>query len=148
MRVRDLMCPHVSCCTPDTSLRDAALTIADGDCALLPVVSPGNRKQVVGVLTDRDIVRGAVARGKDPDQTSVADCMSRPLPSIHQDISLEDCCESMEAAKAPRILVVNEHGELCGIISHIDVVLQLGPNYVDEGVFEFTPPLREAPFVP
>jgi CBS domain-containing protein len=141
------MCFNPACCTPETSLREAAQMMEQCDCGAIPVVAAQDRKRPVGVITDRDIVCRAVAEGKDLSHTRVEDCMSTPLATIHPDSSIEDCCEAMERAKIRRMLVIDEDGELCGIVAQADVALRLQPDWAAEVVREVSRPTREASLV-
>jgi CBS domain-containing protein len=140
MRVKDLMCTSPACCTPETSLRDAARLMNECDCGAIPVVEADSGKMPIGVITDRDIVCRAVAQGRHPNQTTVAQCMSRPLATINEENSIEECCEAMEAGKVRRMLVVNDSGELCGIVSQADIALRLEPDFAAEVVRECSEP--------
>jgi CBS domain-containing protein len=143
MLVRDIMHFDPACCTPDTSLRQAAQMMERCDCGAIPVVAANDRKRPIGVITDRDIVCRAVAQGIDLSRGTVADCMSSRLETIHEDSSIEDCCENMERAQVRRMLVVNDDGELCGIVSQADVALRLQPDWAAEVVREVSRPPRE-----
>jgi len=114
------------------------------DCGAIPVVDANNRKHAVGVVTDRDIVCRVVAQGRDVTQTKVGDCMSRPLATIHEDSDIADCCEAMETARVRRLLVVDDDGNLCGVVSQADLALRLQPDDTAEVVREVSRPTREA----
>lgn len=147
MRIKDFMSVSPACCTPETSLREAAGLMHECDCGAIPVVDADTGKMPIGVITDRDIVCRAVAQGRDPNQTKVAQCMSRPLATINQGNSIEECCEAMEAAKVRRMLVVNDDGELCGIVSQADVALRMDPDHAAEVVRECSEPTLAASLV-
>ncbi|MBV8655124.1 MAG: CBS domain-containing protein, partial [Candidatus Eremiobacteraeota bacterium] len=63
------MTENVESVREDDSLQTAAERLAQHDVGALPVCDERNRLQ--GIITDRDIVVGAVARGKDPAKTTV-----------------------------------------------------------------------------
>jgi CBS domain-containing protein len=147
MQVKDLMSPNPACCTPDTSLKDVALMMCDCDCGAIPVVESGNRKKPVGMITDRDIACRAVAQGKDPATTAAGECMSQPLATIRADSSMEACCDAMEAAKVRRMLVVDDKGALCGIVSQADIALRTDEDHTAEVVRECSERTREASLV-
>jgi CBS domain-containing protein len=144
MQVKDLMCAHPACCTPETSLREAAKLMCDCDCGAIPVVDSESRREPVGIITDRDIVCRAVAPGHDPEKTAVDQCMSRRLTTIGLESSIESCCEAMEEAKVRRMLVVDDDGRLCGIVAQADVALRLDPDYTAEVVREVSERTPEA----
>ena len=147
MKVKDLMSFHPHCCTPQTTLRDAAQMMCDCDCGALPVVEYGDRDRPIGIITDRDIACRAVAKGKDPMKTLVDDCMSKHLSTIDQDASIEECCNAMERSKIRRMLVVNGKGQLCGIVSQADVALRMAEDQAAELVREVSQPTEEPSLV-
>jgi len=74
MQVQDLMTQCVETVRENDSLRDAAWKMKDADAGFIPVTNGDG--QVVGVLTDRDIVMRAVAQGTTPKELRVSDVMS------------------------------------------------------------------------
>jgi CBS domain-containing protein len=147
MQVRDVMSFQPHCCTPESSIRDAAQMMCESDCGAIPVVDPDDRKKPVGIITDRDIACRAVAKGKDPVTTTVGDCMSSRLAIIHQDSSLEDCCAEMEEFKIRRLLVVDDRGRLCGIVAQADIALRMAEHETAEVVREVSQPTEAASLV-
>jgi CBS domain-containing protein len=147
MQVRDIMSFHPHCCTPDTSLRDAAQLMCDCDCGAIPVVENGDRERPVGIITDRDIACRAVAKGKDPMTTTVRECMSTHLSTVNENCSIEDCCNAMERSKIRRMLVTNDKGLLCGIVSQADIALRMAEEQAAELVREVSQPTEEPSLV-
>jgi len=143
MKVKDIMSFQPHCCTPESSLRDAAQMMCDWDCGAIPVVEEGDRKKPVGIITDRDIACRAVAKGKDVTSTTVGDCMTSHLTTVDQESSIEDCLNAMERAKIRRMLVVNGRGELCGIVSQADIALRMAEEQAAELVREVSQPTEE-----
>jgi CBS domain-containing protein len=66
MKAQELMRKSPACCTPESSVREAARLMLEHDCGCIPVVEKGTRR-LVGVVTDRDIACRCVAEGKGPD---------------------------------------------------------------------------------
>jgi CBS domain-containing protein len=120
MQAKEIMSSDPQCCTPDDTLRDAALMMADNDCGCLPVVQDKAGKRVIGVLTDRDIAVRGVARGKTPD-SKVNDVMS-PAPAC---CSAEDDVEVVEKImidkQVRRVPVVDGGGRVVGMIAQADL---------------------------
>ncbi len=121
MKVKEIMTSNPVCCTPDSSLREAAKLMCDHDCGEIPVVDNQSSKKVKGVITDRDITCRSVALGKNPLEMKVQDCFSNPAVTVKPDDSLEHCCRLMEEKQIRRIPVVDQDGCCCGIISQADI---------------------------
>ncbi|HTD27862.1 MAG TPA: CBS domain-containing protein [Xanthomonadaceae bacterium] len=121
MNLKSVMTPKPACCIPQTALRGIAHLMKERDCGLIPVVDTLDTLRPIGTITDRDIAMRIVATGKDPAEATAADCMTSPCVTIEVDRSLRDCCELMEAHMLRRMLVVDDDGKLCGIVSLADV---------------------------
>ena len=82
-----------------------------------------DREQVVGIFTERDILRRVVAPGKDPATTLVRDVMTTPVAFCRPETSLAEC-RSVMTAKRIRHLPVIERERLCGIVTIGDLMAQ------------------------
>ena len=120
-RAKDIMTPSPQCCTGETTLNEVANLMVEADCGEIPVTDSSNR--LVGVITDRDIVCRAVAKGKNPSAVTAAEIMSEPVVCVTEDSSLEDVMAVMEENQIRRVPVVDASGCCCGIISQADVAL-------------------------
>lgn len=78
--------------------------------------------EIVGIVTDTDIVRKAVAEGKDLARLTLADIMSTPLASIESVRSAHDA-QDMMADLGTRHLVVRKGGTIVGLISARDLLV-------------------------
>jgi CBS domain-containing protein len=121
MKVREIMTVDPACCTPETSLREAAKMMVDNDCGCLPVVEDEKSMKPVGTITDRDICCRTVAEGKNPLEMKAGDCMSSPVVTISEDADVGDCCRVMEEKQVRRVPVVDERGSCCGIVAQADI---------------------------
>ena len=144
MQVREIMSADVKCCTPQTTIQEAAQFMLACDCGAIPVVDPGDHTKAVGIVTDRDIVCRAVAEGKNAGETMVSECMSDELTTILPEADVQECCDIMEKAKLRRLLVADRNGDLCGIVAQADIALHLSRNTTAELVKEVSEPTEEA----
>ncbi|MFW6060769.1 MAG: CBS domain-containing protein [Phycisphaeraceae bacterium] len=121
MQARDFMTEAVYCCTPETSLRDVARTMAERDVGCLPVVSDQDSRKLIGMLTDRDIVTRTLAQDRNPWELSAGDCMTGEIFTVHPDTSEEELCELMEQKQVRRVAVVDDQNICHGIVSQADI---------------------------
>jgi CBS domain-containing protein len=121
MNVNQLMTPDPACCTPATTVQDAARMMMQYDCGEIPVVETRDSRRLVGVVTDRDIVSRSVAAGDNPLDATVARCMSTPVITVRPETSLEECLAVMEQHRIRRVPVVDGDNICCGIVSQADV---------------------------
>lgn len=132
MRVADVMARKLVTVGPDDSLRHAAELMADNKVSGLPVVENG---KLVGVLTESDFVELSTGQGRrrwvdvlfgraqaQNEATRVGDLMTASPVTIAPDRRLRDAGRLMLDARVKRLPVVDEHGNLLGIISRADVL--------------------------
>jgi CBS domain-containing protein len=110
-----------ACCTPDTSLREVARFMVENDCGCIPVVDGIETRRPIGTITDRDITSRTVARGKNPLKMKARDAMTHSCITTTADTDAKTCCEIMESNKIRRVVVVDEDGRCCGIVSQGDL---------------------------
>jgi CBS domain-containing protein len=112
-KVKDIMTESPFMAEPEESIRDVAKRMREVDCGVLPVGSP---EEVVGIITDRDIVLRVVAEGKDPAKTHVRDVMTKRVHCCEENDSLCDAAEEMRKRDVAR-LVVTRGKKATGIIT-------------------------------
>lgn len=122
MNVEELMTPNLEVCAPDTTLADAAMRMWHNDCGTLPVTDGSGR--VLGMITDRDICMGLATRQQSPDSVRVSDVMSGSVCACAPGDEVHTAMDKMAEAKVRRLPVVNEQGELCGVLSLNDIILR------------------------
>jgi CBS domain-containing protein len=120
-RVKDVMIDKVISVDSSSTLAEAAQLMRDGNIGVLPVVEGGRLR---GLLTDRDIVIRAVARGADARVTRVADCATTEVVSAKPEWSAEDASEAMARHQIGRLPVVDEGGRLVGIVTLSSLALR------------------------
>lgn len=136
MRVKDIMTGSPTFCVPDTVLQAAARMMCDSDCGEIPVLENSRTMRPVGVITDRDIACRAVAQGKNPREVKVYEFMSAPAIAVSAEISVDECVEILEKNHIRRVVVVDETGRCCGIVSQADIAIKCGAQRTGELVRE------------
>ena len=117
-QIRDVMTSNPECVNEKDSLRDVARIMKDRDTGVVPVV---NGRKIVGLITDRDIVVRGLAEGKNLDNASVSELMTKQVRTVREDASVNDALELMNSAEVRRVAVVNSSDELVGIVSLGDI---------------------------
>jgi CBS domain-containing protein len=119
MFVRQLMTRDVECCTPTDSLDMAAKVLWDHDVGCVPVCDEG---KVVGMVTDRDLCMASYTQGCAMRESMVASCMSSTVFSCGPQTRLEEALRLMGEHQVRRLVVMNDEGQLLGVLSMNDVV--------------------------
>ncbi len=121
IRCRDIMTTSVRTATREHTLTEVAAMMRDGDMGSVPVAENG---KLVGIVTDRDIVVRSVAVGRGPD-TSVAEAMTTDIFSVKPDDFVFEAIRLMGDKQVRRVPVVDENGNLAGIIAIADIALEM-----------------------
>lgn len=146
VRCRDIMTRDVTVATRDTTLQEVAQMMRDEDTGVIPVVERqdapllasdakpeetpriNNRirsnGRLVGLITDRDIVVRALSEGRDAREVRAEEIMTNDLHSAHPNDRVIDAIRTMGDKQVRRIPVVDDQGNLRGIISMADVALE------------------------
>lgn len=104
---------------PSTSVSGAAKAMRAARVGSL-FVKKG--KQLVGIVTDTDIVRRAVATGKPLGKLTVEKIMTKPICTIEGSQSVDDA-QDMMGDLGVRHLAVTQGGEIVGVLSVRDVLM-------------------------
>ena len=120
MQVREVMNTDIRTVAPDALITDVARMMREGDFGVVPVC---RGTEVLGMVTDRDIVVRAVADGKDISQCRVQDVMTTDVLSCHENDDVEEVSRLMSDRQVRRIVVLDAAGKLCGIVSLGDLAL-------------------------
>jgi signal-transduction protein with cAMP-binding, CBS, and nucleotidyltransferase domain len=124
------MVPVKSCMVPlekivkvdrDVSVKTAAEMMRDNGIGSIFITSG---EEIIGILTDTDLVRRVVAAGADPLTTTVEKIMSAPIASIEGNRTLLDANDVM-AKEHIRHLGITKDGKMAGMISVRDLVVFL-----------------------
>ncbi len=106
--------------TPEQSIAEAVGELSVKRIGSLVVSSDGG-KTLIGILSERDIVRRLGERGPEALQLKVAELMTKEVKTIGSDMTAQDALEIMSAGRFRHLPVVDE-GTLSGVISIGDVV--------------------------
>jgi CBS domain-containing protein len=138
-KVREVMTDRPRCVTPDTPLNQVAELMEAENVGSIPILEG---EQVTGVVTDRDIVVRAVAKGKDPRGMPVREIASGDLVTVNRDHDLSAALELMTAHQVRRLPVVDDENRLVGILAQADVAMEAREKAVGEMLEGISQPER------
>jgi CBS domain-containing protein len=121
VRVKEVMTTDPLTVGVDATLEDAAKSMENSGCGCVLVEHGG---KIVGIVTERDIVRRVAAKGLRLRITRVRAIMSSPLIVIGPDATVEEALRVMANRHVRRLPVVAEN-ELEGIVSLVDIASAL-----------------------
>ncbi len=103
MQIRELMTTEVITCKPSDTLAHAAQLMRKENIGSCPVVSGD---ELVGIITDRDITVRAVARGIDPNSSTVQEFMTPAPVTGDPYMSAEDAMRIMSNNQIRRLPIL------------------------------------------
>jgi len=140
MKVEDVMTRDVEFCTLETNLATAAMQMWNRDCGVLPVVD--DQRKVIGMITDRDICMKAATNHQDIAAIRVEELISDPIHTCKLDADIREALETLQRALVRRLPVVNDEGQIEGIVSVSDIL-----RHSSEKVDKVTPGVTYADVV-
>ena len=122
VKAQDIMTRDPSCVTPETPAREAARIMKDEDVGAVPVIKGDGSRSLVGLVTDRDIAIRVVADGNGTDVPVRQVMTGDRIATADADTDLDRIMDTMASEKVRRLPIVDERGDLVGIVSQADVV--------------------------
>jgi CBS domain-containing protein len=119
MECSNLMKRDVECCGLDDTVEHVAARMAERGIGFIPVCDAGG--EMVGTLTDRDIVLRVVATGRLAAQTPVSEVFTREVIGCSEADELAVAEALMSRHKKSRIVCFDARGKLSGVISLSDI---------------------------
>lgn len=113
---------------PDTTVADAAKSMARNDVGAVLVVDKG---EIRGILSERDVVSRVVAEGRDPRTTKVSEVATSEVVTADVNVHVRECAELLRDRRI-RHLPVTRNDKPAGILSSRDFFA-----YVVEGLERF-----------
>jgi CBS domain-containing protein len=113
-----LMATSLATIQSDRSLRASAELMREKRIGSLLTIEAG---EIVGIVTERDLVWKGLAGNRDPDSAHVSAVMSSPLLGIDVNRTIRDASKAM-AEQGVRHLAVTESGKIVGVLSIRDLV--------------------------
>ena len=120
MVIKDIMSDPAVVVHKSFSISDTAGIMRENNIGAVPVVDSDDK--IIGIVTDRDIVIRATARGLNPDTTKISDIMSENVSCVSPDTDIDEVADKMSRDKVRRIPVV-DNGIVMGVVALSDVAL-------------------------
>ena len=149
LQVRHAMTEAPKTLGPGRTAGDAAGLMAQFDFGAVPVT---DGDELVGVVTDRDLVVRVLANRQDPNAVTLGEIATKEVTTVTPDTELAEARGVMERARVRRLPVVKQ-GALVGMLSLGDVAVALSSErQVGEALKEIsespsTTSLNEGPTV-
>ena len=131
MRVKDCMgIKQVVQATPETNLQQIAELMNQNHVGCIPICQ---QQEVVGLVTDRDIVTRGIASKLDFNSTKVSDIMNTKIIKTTPDTQVNDALQTMKKNQIRRLPVI-QNDKIVGILSMGDIAVSLDEKKVGEAL--------------
>lgn len=114
MKIKDCMCNNIYYCLPNSTVTDCAKIMDQKHVGCIPVCD--DQKNLVGIVTDRDITLRCIANNKDCNATKVSDIMTCNVCSCNLNDDVETAENKMAENQVRRIPIV-DNNKVVGIIT-------------------------------
>ncbi len=104
----------------EQSVIEAVRLMTEFNIGAVPVLRGG---ELVGIFSERDLMRRVVAGGRSPGMTKVGEVMTAKPKTISADTEIDDCIVLMREAGFRHLPVV-EGDKLKGVVSLRDIMLR------------------------
>jgi len=123
MKIKEIMTHTVEIIHPSDTLQNAAEKMRNHNVGFLPVYNGG---ELIGVLTDRDIVVRGMAKGADPRTMLSWEMITSPAIYCFEDQSVDDAIDLMHDNQIRRLVILNRTTkQLAGVISLGDLAINV-----------------------
>ena len=112
----------VFCLSNDMVIKAAKLMKSE-NVGSIPVVENEQNQELIGIVTDRDLVLKIVAKGLDATATQVEAAMTHKVVTCLADDDLQKVMDTMSRHQLRRIPVINKNKKILGMISQADVAI-------------------------
>lgn len=117
--VRHAMSESPQTASPEMNTADAAGLMKQFDVGVIPVAEG---EELIGLVTDRDIVVRVVAERKDPMSVKLSDIATKAAVTVSPDTRISEARDLMAEHKVRRLPVVKAE-KLVGIVSMGDLAM-------------------------
>lgn len=125
MRVKDLMATSVTSVRPETSIEQVARQMKQENIGAVPVCN--DRGEILGIITDRDIVIRSVSNQNGPQYAK--DIMTKNIVAADPNMDTHQAALLMAKYQVRRLPVL-ENNQIVGMLAMADIARK--PIYVDE----------------
>ena len=123
MNVGSICTRNVAIVEAANTLQRAAMLMREHHVGALVVVQcTESAQEVVGIITDRDLVVEAMAGGADAEMVRVSEVCARTLVTVPTTAGIEEAVAALHQRGVRRLLVVTPEGGLAGVVSFDDLL--------------------------
>jgi CBS domain-containing protein len=124
-KCNEVMTKNPVCCLPNDMVAKVAKSMKRKNIGSIPVIENEKNRKLVGIVTDRDLTLGIVAKELDAKSTKVEEVMTRKVVTCRAEDDLQKALDAMSEHQLRRIPVVDMDNKILGIIAQADVATRV-----------------------
>jgi CBS domain-containing protein len=109
---------HIVATSPTATVRQATWLMNEHSIGSLLVTSSDT---LVGIFTERDVLRRVVAEGRSPEETLISDVMTREVTCCSPETPVEEVADLMRRRRVRHVPVLDHDGRIVGMVSIGDI---------------------------
>jgi CBS domain-containing protein len=107
---------------PEATVADTVKLMAEAEIGAIAVKAG---KKIVGVFTERDLLKRVVAAGRDPDATAIAEVMTKDVVSVLDSTSVAKAAAVMRHHRMRHLVIVDAGGDYVGMLAQRHLLYDL-----------------------
>jgi len=108
--------------TPEVSVRETVQLMSD---AQIGAIAVRQGAAIVGLFTERDLLKRVVAEGLDPETTPVRDVMTTDIVTVYDSTSVATAVAAMRAHRMRHLVIVDRAGNYLGLLAQRHLLYDL-----------------------
>jgi CBS domain-containing protein len=120
-KCKKVMTKDPVCCLPNDFVVSVAKLMKRENIGSVPVIDNVQTRNLIGIITDRDLAISVVAESRNAKTTKVVEVMKQKVVSCFVDDSLQKAMDAMSENQIRRIPIVDKDNKIQGILSQADV---------------------------
>jgi CBS domain-containing protein len=108
--------------TPEVSVRETVQLMAD---AQIGAIAVRQGAAIVGLFTERDLLKRVVAEGLDPETTPVRDVMTTDIVTVYDSTPVATAVAAMRTHRMRHLVIVDRAGNYLGLLAQRHLLFDL-----------------------
>lgn len=105
---------------PDSTVSEIADLMDLEDIGAVPILD--DSYLLLGIVSERDIVRKLVKNGRDSDLVTAKDIMTKNIITVKKDTTLGEAVKLMKVSNIRHLPIIDEDKKIVNFISHRDIM--------------------------
>ena len=124
-KCKKVMTKDPVCCLPNDFVVSVAKLMKRENIGSVPVIDNVQTRNLIGIVTDRDLAIKVVSESRNAKTTKVVEVMTQKVVSCLADDNLQKAMDAMSENQLRRIPIVDKDNKILGIISQADVATRV-----------------------